>query len=84
MFFAYKNFQSALEIKTFKRSNVKTAARLVGVSAMLITASYRLKIWLKVRKRPNLGIVGTQRIATSGNARVKQHKGIWTEMVSSF
>ena len=39
MFFAYKNFQLALEIKTFKYSNVKTAARPVGVSTMLITPS---------------------------------------------
>ena len=44
LFFAYKNFQLALEIKTLKCSNVKAAARLVGVSAMLITASYRLQI----------------------------------------
>ena len=71
LFLIYKNFQLAFEIKTFPLSNVKTAVRPVGVSCMLITPSYRLQIWFKVRKSPNLGLAGTQHIATSGNARVK-------------
>ena len=70
--FAHKNFQLAFEIQTFIQSNVKTVARPVGVSAMLITSSYRLQIWFKVRNTSNLVLVGRQRLATSGNARVNQ------------
>ena len=46
-------------------------ARPAGLSLMLITLPYRLQFGFKVTFKPNLVSVGTQRIATSGNARVK-------------
>ena len=51
----------------------KTAARPVGVSAMLIISFYRLRFRFKVRFQPNLVILGTQRkyaIATCGKTHV--------------
>ena len=37
---------------------------------MVITLSYRLEFWVKVRFKPNLVLLGTQRIATSGTNRL--------------
>ena len=46
------------------------AARPYGVSAMLITPSYRLQFRFKVRFKSNLVSVGTRRIETTEKARV--------------
>ena len=47
-------------------------ARPFGVIFMLITLSNRMQFIFKVRFQPNLVSLGTQPIATSGNAQVKK------------
>ena len=71
LFFAYEIFQLRFKIKTLVYSNVEMATRPVGVSAIPITLSDRLLFRFIVGFKPNLVSLGTQRIATSRNGRVK-------------
>ena len=78
LFFAYKVFLLILKNETILKSNAKMAARPVGLSAMLISLSYRVQFRFKVQLQPNLVSVGTQRFATRENERAKKFESLPT------